>query len=298
MKFHSLIVHCATLLGLTILSVGCGSSGPKDYVPKAERFSLDGKAVPAQEGTLTVATFNLHGMATPQLLAEDVRQMPAVDVWIFQEVSLSAPGSPVEPTLDKLRALLPEGQWDGVVARVNPDDAGVAWEGQAILSRLPLGPADLWSFETSGPKRRRALVSTVQTSIGPVQIVNTDHEMSFLDPTYGSRKQVDGLVAKLRRSKEMPTIVGGDFNSAGNAFRMRTSTRDVDQIIDQMASAGFDPLPDRPNAVAAPTYKFLFAGVQLDHLFSRGLECVEWESPVANGSDHRAVWARYNLKQK
>jgi endonuclease/exonuclease/phosphatase (EEP) superfamily protein YafD len=64
-----------------------------------------------------------------------------------------------------------------------------------------------------------------------------------------------------------------------------------------MAGAGFKPLPERPNAEAAPTYKFLFAGVQLDHLFSRALECEEWDSPVVSGSSHRAVWARYKVGQ-
>jgi endonuclease/exonuclease/phosphatase (EEP) superfamily protein YafD len=181
---------------------------------------------------------------------------------------------------------------------MNPADSNESWEGQATLSRLPIvGDAQLWRLETSGPKRRRALVVSVETSLGRVDIVNTDHEMSFLDPTQGSRKQVTGLISHLRRHEAPLMVVGGDFNSAGNAFRMQTSTRDVNRIVDAMAAADFKPLPARADAEAAPTYKFLFAGVQLDHLFSRGLECTDWDSPITAGSDHRAVWARYEVKQ-
>ncbi len=295
--------HQGFIVGITALllgaAVGCGSRGPRDYVPTAERFTLRGERVPQNDQTLTVATFNLRGMSMPQLLAEDLRQLPAIDVWLFQEVPVPPLGEPLQPTIDKLRALLPVGDWQGVVARMNPDDVdGNGWEGQATLSRLPIsGDAQLWPLETSGPKRRRALSVIVETSVGLVQIVNTDHEVSFLDPTYGNQKQTSSLVARLRRNAEQPAIVGGDFNSAGNAFRWRTSTKDVSQIVDELDGAGFSPLPDRANAQAAPTYKLLFAGVQIDHLFSRKLDCLEWESPVASGSDHRPVWARYRLMQ-
>ena len=296
--------HIGRFVALMVLSafvIGCGSAGPKDYVPVAERFTLDGdKVEPKNPAELTVCTFNLSEMKTPQLLAEDVRLMPTVDVWILQEVPLPPPGEPLQPTVDKLRALLPAGEWHGVVARMNPadDKKQLGWEGQATLSRFPIGEAQLWRLEASGPKRRRALVAPVESPIGSLQVVNTDHEASFLDPGDGSSKQVTGLISQLRRGGNGPAVVGGDFNSAGNAFRMRTSTKDVDRIINAMASANFVPLPERPDAEAAPTYKFWFAGVQLDHLFSRGLECVEWDSPVTSGSKHRAVWARYKLAPK
>lgn len=298
MTSTKLISRLTAIAMVCFVTMGCGSEGPKDYVPKAEPFTLDGdKVAPAEATTLTVATFNVNEMRTPQLLAEDVRLMPPVDVWILQDVPLPAPGEPLEPTLDKLRAMLPPGQWYGVAARMNPadDKKQKGWEGQATLSRTPVGEAQLWRLEASGPKRRRALVAPVETTAGPLQVINTDHEASFLDPTDGNRKQVSGLISQLRRTGDGPAVVGGDFSSAGNAFRMRTSTKDVDLIINQMASAHFVPLPERPDAEAAPTYKFWSAGVQLDHLFSRALECAEWDSPVASGSSHRAVWAKYKL---
>lgn len=313
------IAKVVIAIGGSLAAVGCGSAGPKDYVPRAERFSFVGVAAkvetvaptsgpaftttsPVADGrTITVATFNLSESKNPTLLAEDIGLMPPVDVWIFQEVGLPAPGQPIEPAIEKLKAILPPGGWNAIAIRMNPADGSTKakprWEGQAIVSRFPLGEPQQWRLEASGPKRRRALVAPVETPVGTVQIANTDHEASFLDPGFGSRKQVTGLVSQLQRGKAERAIVGGDFNSAGNAFRFRTSTADVRTIDQSMAAAKFEPLPHRPQADAAPTYKLLFAAVQLDHLYSRGLECVEWDSPVVKGSAHRAVWAKYKVKE-
>jgi endonuclease/exonuclease/phosphatase family metal-dependent hydrolase len=305
-------------IGGSLGVVGCGSAGPKDYVPRTEAFSLTGAApvveavsaatrpahtttMPTSTGaTVTVATFNLSELKNPALLAEDIGLMPPVDIWIFQEVALPEPGQPIEPAIDKLKSVLPSGDWNAIAIRMNPADNNKkdkGWEGQAIVSRFPIGEPQQWRLEASGPKRRRALVAPVETPIGTIQVVNTDHEASFLDPSYGNQKQVAGLVSQLQRSKAPLAVVGGDFNSAGNAFRFRTSTADVQKIDSSMATAKFEPLPNRPEAEAAPTYKFMFANVQLDHLYSRGLECVEWDSPVVNGSSHRAVWAKYRVKE-
>jgi endonuclease/exonuclease/phosphatase family metal-dependent hydrolase len=285
-------MHWLFLLCLVVgaCAGGCASAD-KSYIPALETFHLSGDAVASADPELTVATFNLHGMDNLEGLKADIQSVPPVQVWLLQEVAFPAPGHDLSDSVAKLRKILPAGEWYGLAVRLNQADKGPHWEGQAIVSRYPLRDGQVWALETSGPKRRRALAAQVDSPMGQISIVDTDHEMSFLDPVYGSRRQVSDLIDRLAADENPLAIVGGDFNSAGNAFRAKTSAANVAEICKRLATVGFAPLPDR--SPEASTYRWLFAGVQLDHLFSRGLNCTTWSSPPSVGSDHRCVWGKY-----
>jgi endonuclease/exonuclease/phosphatase family metal-dependent hydrolase len=282
---QSLLPFCLLLAACT---GGCSSGGDKNFVPTLETFHLSGPAVQSESAELTLATFNVHQMQNPDGLKADMQAVPAVQIWLLQEVAVPQPGQDLTATVGKLRSILPQGQWYGALVRVNPTAKGAAWDGQAIVSRYPLHDGQVWPLEASGPKRRRALKVDVDSPLGTITVVNTDHEMSFLDPVYGNRMQVNDLIDRLAADPSRLAIVGGDFNSAGNAFRIKTSAANVAEIARRLAEVGFHALPER--SAESSTFRWMFAGVQLDHLFSRGLQCAMWYSPPSAGSDHRGVW--------
>jgi endonuclease/exonuclease/phosphatase family metal-dependent hydrolase len=277
-----LVVHLA-------LTSGCATDANRE--PYVRTTFIDGPDHRPTGPTLTVATFNVHGLADAEGLRRDFASLANVDVWLLQELFVpTADDGSLDATRDVLAHVLPPGRWNVVVARLNrfegPRDG---YESQAIASRLPLRDPDLWPLPARGPKRRAAILATVDAPGGAVRVVDTDHEVSFLDVGYGNRLQVTALVDRLRAGA-VPTVVGGDFNTGGNFWRLASSAKNVDDVDRAMSDAGYVAPVGRD--AESPTFHHPAGDVRIDHLYARGLTIRAWGSPTSVGSDHRAVWIR------
>ena len=229
---------------------------------------------PQLPADLTAATYNLRGLSAPQKLRDDFRLLASVDIWAFQEVNVDADG------LAPLAELLPPGPWWGVGAVVNGTEA------QAIVSRWPITAATVWPLKSTGPKRRAALVATVDAPGGPVAVVCVDVGPTWLDPAAGGDLAAASLVARLREElPDGPAVVMGDFNTAGNLWRLRSSGADARRLRKVMASVGF--FPCEAASGGAITYRGGLLRLTLDHAFARGLTVLDAApSRRARGSDH------------
>jgi endonuclease/exonuclease/phosphatase family metal-dependent hydrolase len=224
---------------------------------------------------LTVATYNVSQQIYPQLLRNDIAAA-AADVWMFQEV-LVGRDSPVET----VRSLLPHGNWDIAVVRVNPGADPKTVECQAIASRFPIQRTAIWPLEVRSERRRCALVAWINVDGADLMMVNTDHEPGYFAWTVTQDKLLDSLVGYLRQQPAGPIVVGGDFNSCGNFWRLRSSAVDAAHTTAAMKDEGFG------SAVPSGTISYNRAGLSLDHLFFRGVDCRKAEViSAASGSNH------------
>ena len=232
---------------------------------------------------LTFGTYNLHEMKDPDGLRADLANS-AASVWAFQEVV----GFPREAgaTLEKI---LPPGPWWILILPMNKSDG--VWESQAIASRWPITWKEAWPLPTVGSKHRAALVSDLETPAGIVRLVNTDHEVSFLSFRYGSNRQVNELVGRLKDDTSERLIVVGDFNSAGHLWSLQFNSGAVAALNESMRSADAQPLSNRTADDA--TFRDPLIHRQVDHIFLRGFTCENWSSPKAfGGSDHLPLVVR------
>ncbi len=211
-----------------------------------------------------------------------------MDLWAFQEVKVDVDG------LAPLTALLPPGPWWGVAAVVNGEEA------QAIVSRWPITAVAVWPLKSAGPKRRAALVATVDAPGGPVAVVCVDVGPTWLDPNAGGDAAAESLVERLR--EELPTgpaLVLGDFNTAGNLWRLRPSGADARRLRGVMASADFVPCEAASGGgLSGITYRGGLLRLALDHAFVRGLAVLDAAPFVAaEGSDHLPLVVRLQWRR-
>ena len=257
MKFLPLIL---------LLAAGCA-------IPNAPRRPAD----------FTAATYNVRDLSAPAKLRGDFRLLKSVDLWAFQEVRVDADG------LAPLAELLPPGKWWGVCAVVNGTEA------QAVVSRWPITAATAWPLTSTGPKRRVALVATVETPGWPITVVCVDVGPTWLDPTAGGDAAAASLAARLREElPDGPAVVLGDFNTAGNLWRLRSSAADARRLRATMVAAGFVPCEAASGGgLNRITYRGGILRLTLDHAFAHGLTVLD-AAPFrrARGSDHLPLVVR------
>jgi endonuclease/exonuclease/phosphatase family metal-dependent hydrolase len=278
-SLHRLSVQVG-LLAMLIALCGCLSGGTGKWPLEAERGGMKARfGAPSRE--LRVATYNISQQVYPQLLRNDIAAAD-VDVWMFQEV-LVGRDSPIET----VRGLLPDGEWDIAVMRVNPAADPKQVECQAIASRFPIRRTAIWPLDVQTERRRCALVAWIDLGNAELMMVNTDHEPGYFAWNVTQDRLLEALVGQLRQHPAGPMVVGGDFNSCGNFWRFRSSAIDAAHVMAMMKGEGFS------SAVPPGTISYNRAGLSLDHLFFRGVDCRQAEVIAsARGSNHFPLRAR------
>jgi endonuclease/exonuclease/phosphatase family metal-dependent hydrolase len=286
------LAGCAILLSL----VGCNAQrAQSDDAPLFVQSFVLNKTDLAPQGQLndlTLGTYNVHGLSDVQALHDDLEALSFVNVWAFQEVKARLDGqgatdsAQVPPELiHNFTAILPSGTWYGVYVPLNQRDG--LWEGQAIVSRWPIAKVDVWPLERTGRKRRIALCAWLDTPLGNIPFINTDHETAWAGIGPDDRaKQVASLVLKLTRETPPAGIVVGDFNTSGDWLGMGAK-REIAALVESMDKAGFIPARPDPDAI---TFHAGLLDLSLDHVFLKNMSCDHQEIYRGKGSDHFPVW--------
>jgi endonuclease/exonuclease/phosphatase (EEP) superfamily protein YafD len=266
---------------LLLVYGGCVADPRGDWPLYATVFPAT-RVRPQATDAITVATYNLHRLRDTEGLREDLRHIQA-DVWLFQETLLA-----------DLRSLLPNGeQWNIAIVPVNAADGTEGGlEAQVIASRLPITRTEVWPLASHGHRRRCALTAWIRVGDYDVIVVDTDHEPGYLSSSVAHAPQLDALADRLSGQEQIPTIVGGDFNTCGNFWRLRSSRADAQIARRQMRDAGFTLATTQPEVT-------FFAGPVRGYLDAIYVKQATVTSSVvvrdARGSDHRPVVARISL---
>ena len=155
--------------------------------------------------------------------------------------------------------------------------------GNAVLSPWPLADVevvDLPFRATIQGQPRAALGVTIHHSVMPVRVFSVHTET----PVLTHRKRLLQFVTlgdAVERWRALPTVVGGDFNTA--------SARSVKAVTTELERRSLV----RASQSVGPTLRRAGRNFELDHLFISGLQTdtvglIEEHS----ASDHDAIWAR------
>jgi endonuclease/exonuclease/phosphatase family metal-dependent hydrolase len=235
--------------------------------------------------SLTVATYNLHGLRDRSAVRRDLAALEGVTVWCFQEV-------PYVDACDVERILLP-GRWHVATIpanRVHP--AGREWEAQVIASRFPIQGVEVWPLDEGGAKRRVALAARLNVGGRRVLVVNADHEPSILAWRDGNSVQTRRLTEHLQAyDDDLPVIVVGDFNCSGNLYRLIGNMPHVRRLDAALARVGFTPV-----GAGGSTFRSGIFRAHLDRIYARNLYHAEGAiATKSTGSDHLPVWSRFEV---
>ncbi len=234
-------------------------------------------------GSLTVATYNVHGLRDAAGVKRDLAALDEVLLWCLQEVPYVGQGD--------IDLILPPGSWHVAIIPVNHDAKTRQWEAQVIASRFPMDGVEVWPLDEGGAKRRVALAALMKIDGRRVLVANTDHEPSFLAWRDGNAVQTRRLAGCLSECDEEIVIVAGDFNCSGNLFCLRSNAAHVRQVDDALGRVGFTPL-----ATKGSTFRSGLVRARLDRVYSRGATPVAGAiATTSRGSDHLPVSARFTL---
>jgi endonuclease/exonuclease/phosphatase (EEP) superfamily protein YafD len=284
-----------TVALLALLVAGCAPRQSGDWPVMAELHQgLIPESTATRDRTIRVVTYNLQGCREIEKLREDLAALDG-DILLLQELRLPASATDAAARRQAVVPLLPppQAQWHLATAAVNPIDrsSGDA-EAQVIASRYPLNRAEISPLAPESRRRRYALAATISVGGREILVVNTDHEPGYFGLVPTQDRHLARLAETLDARNDPIVIVGGDFNTCGNLWRLRTTTADARRASHVMRTIGFEP------GVATAYHSFGRWPMQmcLDHLFVRGAGVIEGStSESARGSDHRPVWARVQL---
>lgn len=291
------------LLLAIVFAVAACAQKPASTTPPQLLYSFDilNPGEPDESSSAAFGTYNLHNLADPAGLAADIRALPFVNTWAFQEFNISDAnlqewnGDRAAEARKSLSALLPPGQWRGWLMPCNFD--GKTWECQVIASRIQVAGAELVELGHTDPKRRAGLVVWLRREGMPnIRVINTDHETALirLGPRDRAR-QVRSLVAYLQsHATREPTILLGDMNTAGNWLQRCGSTEEIRQTSGMLAACGMSPAPLPWNA----TFHWWPVDLHLDHIFGSEVQFTAAGVFGGKGSDHRPVWCITDLKAR
>jgi CPA2 family monovalent cation:H+ antiporter-2 len=279
---------------LATLAVGCQSTHPVHIAPVVRMFTVDDQQPTRSAGeSITVGSYNVHWLGNSSALGDDLKRLDRVDVWCFQEVRV-APSIADGSCPDGLKAILPPGRWYGAIAAVNPlsEINSADQESQVIISRLPIKSTSIWTLDTTGEKQRVALTASLDLGGNELMLINTDHAPTFLSVGDENTHQVAALVDRLSHEPTSSVLVAGDFNCAGNLWRLRGNHRNANQVTKQMRSASFQSV-----CLDDPT--FAPARLTIDRMYARNLPCLNCGiDNSATGSDHFPIWSTLRLPAK
>lgn len=263
----------SALLLLAGLSLSGCVSFPEGLHAPVEPTVIQSSA--AKSGIIRVADLNmLHGFLDLAglkerwhlIMAELKRLNP--DVLLLQEV-------PVHARLDPQLApwLARELGYSFVYARANGKAALIGFEeGEAVFSRFPILA---WESHQLRPipgifERRIVLRVVLQTELGRLEVYNL-HLSHKVEREALRVRQVRDLIEYVKASyrfKELPAIIGGDFNATldSQPYRILVSSGFVDAALeaDPPAAANTSGIEDIRDGNAVPTeridYLFLYQG--------------------------------------
>ena len=245
------------LLAIALFACSGCVARPRAPLQRPVEFSVRADQASAQvrdAGTLTVATYNVHGLRNRAGVRRDLAALDDVLVWCLQEV----------PYADdrEIESILPPGMWHVALIPVNRHATRREWESQVIASRFPLKRIDVWPLDDRGPKRRVALAARIDLGGRTVLVVNTDHEPSML--TWRDRNTLQ-------------------------AQRLRGNSANVRLIDHALAHGRLEP-----PATTGCTFRSGLLRSRLDRIYARGLQPLAGEIAAnACGSDHLPVWGRF-----
>lgn len=167
-------------------------------------------------------------------------------------------------------------------------------QGLAIVSRYPLRDIRVQPLTFHRLllrwRCRIALAATAQTPLGAVRVINL-----HLDTRINSGSRVEQLMSALEAVGPFagPRIVGGDFNTANigwiqTIWPVPFGQRQSKAVRMSLAREGFEtPFVDGP-----PTYRRFPFSFQLDWLYLKGLQDLDWGVDAVPFSDHHGIWSR------
>jgi endonuclease/exonuclease/phosphatase (EEP) superfamily protein YafD len=279
------LAWCALLL-LLCGGDGCAAGGKGDWPLHAELFPAQRRVATQPARVITVGTYNLHQQQNAAGLQKDLDRIDA-DVWLFEEVRVTGRGG-----VDELRALLPSpDSWNIALVRVNPRKGAV--EAQAIATKMAIDRAEIWPLPSA---RRRRCALAIRAHVGghDILLVDTDHEPRYFTFSIAHDPQLHALADRLGNSPESAVIVGGDFNTCGNFWHMRSSRSDAAFAQSILSEKGYRPAIETP----AVTFSAGLVRGYLDQIFVRGLVVVDAHVVTdARGSDHLPLVARLSFNQ-
>ena len=219
---------------------------------------------------LTVLSFNakLSG-ADPAALSELIRATRP-DAVVLLETN--------ETLIDAVR--IQNDLADALPYRTREVTQGQA-SGSVILSAHPL------SLEENVPGSEFDQVSAVATMPGDVDVrLAAAHPPPPVWQPNGWLRGLDDMAAWVDQTSDDRLIVAGDFNAS---FAHPALRRLASGLRSGAEAAGPVPWPTWPEGRLVPAF------TAIDHVFARDAAPSDWHSYAVDGSDHRAVVARWAL---
>lgn len=253
----------------------------------AHRVWHSGATVPARH--LCVSSLNLDMETDTDRMTKDVFGNAALqdcDILLLQEVVRSGDINAAE------QFALHNGR-HVIFAAPAPGDT---LSGLAIISRYPIQDTEtlrLKQFDLKfRPRRRLALLATVDTPYGPVRIMNT-----HLDTRINAQSRLEQLTPAIEKLEHFdgPRVIGGDLNTNNNAWIGHTVPLPFLQIQtgavrELMSRYGFVT----PFRTTGPTHRMF--GMHLDWIYAKQLDAIDAGVERIAFSDHRAIWARFGIQ--
>lgn len=220
--------------------------------------------------SMTVLSFNakLSG-ADPAALAELIRTTES-DVVVLLEADEAL-----------IEAVLASGGLGTVLPHRTREVSEGAANGSVILSSYPL------SQEENIPGSEFDQVSAVATiaGVGDVRLAAVHPPPPVWQP-HGWRIGIDSIATWVQQTPDDRLIIAGDLNAS---FAHPVLRRMASGLRVGAEAAGPLPRPTWPEEKPIPAF------TAIDHIFAIGATPAGWSSSHVEGSDHRAVVARWNL---
>lgn len=225
-----------------------------------------------KEGQLNVLVWNIYKQNRPSWQSALREFSDNKQLVLLQEASMG----------EAFKQYIEQARWFGTQV-----DAFKVFDTSAGVLNLTLGaPRLACAYTELEPWLRlpkSALYARYPLSDGRELAVVNIHAVNF---TYGTQeylRQIDTLVTELRKHQG-PMLVAGDFNSWSEE-RMTV----MRQALSGLALNAVTFTPDNRT-------QFL-TGLQLDHIFYRGLTLKTAEAPHSDASDHNPMLANFELKK-
>jgi endonuclease/exonuclease/phosphatase family metal-dependent hydrolase len=246
---------------------------------------------PSARPSIVIASINIHRELDHGRMIRDLDKSPRLahpDVLLLQEVE----GRPEQcrRMVQGLAHAL------GMAYLHMPEfpPRGANGDGLVTLSRFPLKDTAIIPLKhfdlVFNTRRRIALVQTVETPFGDIQVFNL-----HLDTRINPDKRVEQLSTVLDASRSgRPVVIGGDLNTGDyhwvdHLIPVPRKGRQTGAVIERMGQSGFDT----PFRDTGPTFDRL--GLRLDWFFLRGLRSSAAGIEKIDFSDHHAIWTEVGL---
>lgn len=246
-------------------------------------------AVAASTKRVSVVSVNLAKVTDIDRMVSELRSHPALreaDVFLLQEVVRKKGTEPSSADLLARRLNLH-------VAFVSP--SGEQTEGGlAIMSRYPLRDVRTRQLQNVNlvfrSRKRVALAATVDSPCGVLRVIN-----AHLDTRINPAERVRQLEPVLEEARSFPgpAIIGGDLNTndmqwVSHVVPVPYPGWQAAAVRKLMKERGFAT----PFETRRPTFDHM--KMQLDWIFSTGLDPVGSAIQPLDFSDHHAIWAQFS----